>query len=162
MYIFNPTREDVTRGLGNREYFIPAGKAIEVEPGIGEFILEARGELVGVPPGGLTWFGLVPITSEDKLPDVAKRGLQNYKRLLTHRILAAEQSIQEALATDGKETFQSTQLRKNENFTQWRRDLEWVEAILSGEKEYELNEDALIDLGKQVIPKQPPKGIKIV
>ena len=162
MYVFNPTKEHVTRELGGKEYHIPVGKVIEVDKGIGEFLIEARGEMAGIPPGGTTWFGLVPITPEDKVEEVAKKGLENWSRLLNHRLLSIDNLIQEGTSPDGKQSFSVMQLLKDPRILKWKADLQWIEDVLAGKVEYDASGDVGEALGKEVKPKRAPKGVEIV
>ena len=161
MYVFNPTKEHVTRELGGREYHIPAGKVIEVDEGVGNFLIEARGEMAGIPQGGTTWFGLVPLTPDDKVDDVAKRGLENWSRLLNHRLLAIDTLIQEGTSADGKQSFSVAQLLKDPRTLKWKEDLQWVEDVLAGKVEYDALGDVVDSLSKEVKVKRVPKGVEI-
>ena len=162
MYVFNSTKEHVTRELNGKEYHIPAGKVIEVDQGVGEFLIEARGEMAGIPQGGLTWFGLVPLTPDDKVEEVAKRGLENWSRLLNHRHLAVDTFIQEGTSAEGKQSFSVLQLLKDPRTLQWKKDLQWVEDVLAGKVEYDTLGDIAESLGKDVKVKRAPKGVDIV
>ena len=162
MYVFNPTKEDVTREAMGFEYTIPAGKALGVSREVGAFLIEARGEMAGVPQGGLTWFGLVPITAEDDLQQAAKRGLQNWVRLLNHRLLSIDQLVQEGTTSDGKQNFAVTRLLKDQRFIDWKANLEWAEAVLAGDVEYDGGGVVAEGLAKEVKPKRAPKGVEIV
>lgn len=162
MYVFNPTREHVTRELGGKGYHIPAGKVVEVDKGIGEFLIEARGEMAGIPPGGTSWFGLVPLTPDDKVDEVAKKGLKNWSRLLNHRLLAIDTLIQEGTSPDGKQNFSVLQLLKDPRILKWKEDLQWVEDVLAGKVEYDSSGDIGASLSKNVKVKRVPKGVDIV
>lgn len=162
MYVFNPTREHATRELGGKGYHIPAGKVVEVDKGIGEFLIEARGEMAGIPPGGTSWFGLVPLTPDDKVDEVAKKGLKNWSRLLNHRLLAIDTLIQEGTSPDGKQNFSVLQLLKDPRILKWKEDLQWVEDVLAGKVEYDSSGDIGASLSKNVKVKRVPKGVDIV
>ena len=162
MYVFNPTKEHVTRELGGREYHIPAGKVIEVDEGVGNFLIEARGEMAGIPPGGTTWFGLVPLTPDDVVSEVAKKGLENWSRVLNHRLLSIDNLIQEGTSPDGKQSFSVVQLLKDPRILKWKADLQWVEDVLAGKVEYDETGDVGVSLSKEVKVKRAPKGVDIV
>lgn len=162
MYVFNPTREHVTRELGGKGYHIPAGKVVEVDKGIGEFLIEARGEMAGIPPGGTSWFGLVSLTPDDNVDEVAKKGLKNWSRLLNHRLLAIDTLIQEGTSPDGKQNFSVLQLLKDPRILKWKEDLQWVEDVLAGKVEYDSSGDIGASLSKNVKVKRVPKGVDIV
>lgn len=161
MFLLNPTKEPWTLGCGGVEVNFPIGEVVEVSDEVGKFLLEPRGELAAIPHGGTTWYGLVPVRHDDKIEDVAKRGLKNYRRLLIYRLQSLGLAIQEAKmrAKEADQEFsaydESMLFKEDGRKTEWEKALKWVDGVLAGKEKLTLTTPDAVQSAA------PPAGVKV-